>query len=231
MRSFRRWSDGPSFLTHREPVAVEGAPGALGAQPHSRHGRSARLAPGAAWRELRPAARRDPRHRRAARLGTHRDSRIDLRRRPRLAERRHRYRRRAGRDRLAGGGLPARRRAGDRRPKGARTAPRFDGARQYRPSPRSARCRASAFAPSPARQRSQPTWSNDLSVRCNDLDQIVSSSVGRQPAEGRHRQVARHRAARPPARRADPRDRRRRQAGDLPARFRSSRRAGSASWW
>ena len=41
--------------------------------------------------------------------------------------------------------------------------------------------------------------------------------LGRQPAEGRHRQVARQGLRRPDLRRADARDRRGRQGGDLPA--------------
>ena len=41
--------------------------------------------------------------------------------------------------------------------------------------------------------------------------------LGRQPAEGRHRQVARQGLRHPHLRRADPRHRRRREGGDLPA--------------
>ena len=51
----------------------------------------------------------------------------------------------------------------------------------------------------------------------------------RQPAEGRHRQVARQGLRHPDLRRADPRHRRRRQGGDLPAAQRARRRAASRS--
>ena len=54
-------------LTHRELAGSRGRAGAFGARSHARHGQPPRLAARAARRELRSAARRDPRNRRAAR--------------------------------------------------------------------------------------------------------------------------------------------------------------------
>ncbi len=91
--------------THRELAAVEGAP-VLSVRNLTLDTVSPpRLAARPARRELRSAARRDPRNRRAARVRAHRDPRVDLRRRARLAGRRDRDRRRAGRHQFADGRL------------------------------------------------------------------------------------------------------------------------------
>ena len=64
-----------------------------------------------------------------------------------------------------------------------------------------------------------------LAIRASGTDIPAGRAVGRQPAEGRHRQMADGRAAHHPAQRSDARHRRRHQAGDLsapapPRRFR-----------
>ena len=56
-----------------------------------------------------------------------------------------------------------------------------------------------------------------LRIRSRSVDQTAGLALGRQPAEGRVRQVARRPAVGDPARRPDPRRRRRRQGGDARA--------------
>ena len=140
-------------------------------------------------RQLRRPTGRNPRNRRIVGIGTHRDSRIDLRRRARLARRRYRHRRRACVDQFGGGRLSPRRGDGDRGSQSARLAHCFD---------HSGQCRAAlgrrrvALRHSRLRSRICPrhgcgraTWRALLWDR-SDRRHLVR----RQPAEGRYRKVA-----------------------------------------
>ena len=182
----------------------------------------ARLAPGCSTGSTSTCTRRGAGHRRPARLRPHRDPGDAVRRQRRPQRRPGRARRRAGADRLAAAGAPARAGAGDRGPQGDGALPRRLArattwrCRRWAGSPRfgirSAAGEARAGAPGgrPAR-------------RALHRDRAGGGdALGRQPAEGGDRQVAGHRAAGAAARRADPRHRRRRQAGDL--------RAGRERW-
>ena len=209
-------------LTNRDYVATEGAPVLVGAQSHARHRQPARLAARASGRELRPAARRNPRESagcsdRAAPRSSSRSSA------PRAAGE-------AAKSRSTASLRPINSPADackfgvalvteDRKARGLHLARRAYATMS--PFLRSARCRASAFAPSSGEAALAADVVERLSVRCNDVEQIVCDPVGRQPAEGRHRQVAGDRASGPAARRADPRHRRRGEAGDLPAHLRA----------
>ena len=119
-------------LTRRDSVASSRRARSFGAQSHARQGEQPRLAARAPRRELRCPAGRNPRDRRVARIRAHRDSRIDLRRRARLARRRDRHRRRTRVDQFGRGRLPPRRGAGDRGSQGAWLAHRFDHSGQCR---------------------------------------------------------------------------------------------------
>ena len=178
------------------------------------------------------APRRGARHRRAARLRPHRDPRDAVRRqrRPRAAAR---SRSTASRSRiaLAARRPPPRPRAGHRGPQGQGAAPRGLDPRQRHAAVarRASRASASARRAGEARaaaRRGAPARRPLHRHRAGGRD-----ALRRQPAEGGDRQVARHRPARAAARRADPRHRRRRQAGDLRADPRPRPpRAWPSSW-
>ena len=176
--------------------------------------------------------RRDPRHRRPARLRPHGDPRGDLRRDARAARRRHRARRPAGRHRLAARRAPARPRPRDRGPQGEGPASPFLDPRQRRAavarraSPRfgvrSRRARSGArrATPSAASASAAPASSSRSATLSGGNQQKVV--IGKWLAT---------RPARAAARRADARHRRRRQAGDLrpdlpPGRRGARHRAG-----
>ena len=99
-----------------------------------------------------------------------------------------------------------------RRPSPA-TSPRSSGAAW--PGPGS--------SPTGAENRAAGPWAGRLEVKTNALDMSARHDERRQPAEGRHRQVARHRARPADHRRADPRHRRRHQGRGAPAAVRARR--------
>ena len=118
---------------------------------------------------------------------------FDFRRRARLGWGRDPDRRTAGGHQFANRRLQAGCSAGDRGSKGSRIDPRFDGSRQCGAS--LGRC-AVAVWPSRFCARSHPRGGHnqapDRALQRRRADRL--DSIGRQPAENRHRQVARHRA-------------------------------------
>ena len=87
--------------------------------------------------------------------------------------------------------------------------------RQPRSSPPAGLSRAAlSSTAAEERARSMPRSRSSRSRSARPSDPVVDP-LGRQPAEGRHRQMADDRAAHHPAQRSDPRHRRRHQAGTL----------------
>ena len=220
---------GHEMAERHRPEAVDARGGGpIGARLDARRDGLSRMATRPVWRQFRPAARGDPRHRRFARFWPHRDPRIDLRRQPRLARRADFGRRCGSRDRFSGRRLSDRHRAGDRGSQDARVASRLVDLRQrgaplgrldvtFQPARLCARGGA-------RRRRRRATLGSLRGHRSDRLD-----AVGRQSAEGRHRQMAGDKAAHPVARRTDARHRRRRQGGDLRSHFQARGRWTCAS--
>ena len=218
-------------MVGRETVAGARAGGARGGRPVLEvRGLSLdvpgppRLAPGARRRRLRGPRRRGAGHRRPARLGAHRDPRDALRRQRGTAQRcrpdrrASRSRSRSPRDaRRLGIALVTE----DRKAKGLHLDASIRDNVALPSLARLARfgIRSAARRGGDGERRGAPPRRALHRHRAGRGD-----ALRRQPAEGRHRQVARHPAARAPARRADPRHRRRRQAGDLRPDARAGRR-------
>ena len=131
------------------------------------------------------------------------------------------------RDPQPGRGRPAPDRLPVRGPQAVRPAARAGGQREHRAE------RAGRALPGVGVRQGQGDARHVQGVRRHAAHQDAvgrpdgQEPLRRQPAEGRHRQVAGQGLRHPDLRRADPRHRRRREGGDLPAPQRA--RAGAAS--